>query len=120
MSYQTGIFARKEADRQKLRDTMRDQFFAEIGIPRLTDPLRIDIDPVNQHAAVLRLVEIAQTTHKGDMGALNAMKTELFSSAFGIPTLPIGVPNQLSLADIMPEQMEKSHHAMDWAGWFGD
>lgn len=118
MSYLKGVFAQKEAERRALRDKMRDAFFADYSAPRLKDPMRIDADPATQHKKVLELIGVARDTHQGDMQALDVLETTLTEFAVGMPALRIGLPNQLSLAKVMQEGMEKQHFNMIWAGWF--
>ncbi|TKW64026.1 MAG: hypothetical protein DI616_18895 [Paracoccus denitrificans] len=118
MSYLKGVFVQKEAERRALRDQMRDAFFADYPSPRLKDPMRIDADPTAQHEKVLELIGIARAIHQGDMHGLDALEAMLTEFAVGMPALRIGRPNQLSLAKVMQEGMEKQHFNMIWAGWF--
>lgn len=120
MSYQNGLFVQKEAARRDLRDRMRDAFFAEIGLPRLTDPMRIDADPADQHAKVLELMGIARGKHDGDLSGLDMLETSVRQLAVGLPSLPIGMPNQLSLDSVSAEGMQRSNFNMTWAGWFDE
>lgn len=120
MSYRSGIFVEKEAERRALRDKMRDAFFAEIGIERLTDPLRLDADPTVQHKKVLELIGIARGTHDENLSGLDALELCLSSLDVGLPALPIGRPNQLTLARVMAEGMQASNFNMSWAGWFDE
>lgn len=118
MSYLQGIFVKREADRRALRDKKRDAFFADYSAPRLTDPFALDVDPVAQQADVMSLIKKSFALHDENTSGLAMMQLEMTQLAFGLPTLPIGMPNQLKLHDIMPEGMEKSNFSMGWAGWF--
>ncbi len=120
MSYRAGIFVRKEAARRALRDKMRDAFFAEIGLPRLKDPMRIAADPAEQHARVLDLIRIAREKHDDDLSGLDLLEASVRHLAVGLPLLPIGKPNQLSLDEVSAEGMQKSNFDMSWADWFDD
>ncbi|WP_062560833.1 hypothetical protein [Paracoccus aminovorans] len=118
MSYLNGIFLEKENARRALRDGMRDAFFAEIGLPRLTDPMRIDATSEVQHAKVLELIGIARTLHGDEVSGLDMLESTLRQLAVGLPDLPIGCPNQLSLDMVSAEGMQRSNFDMTWAGWF--
>lgn len=120
MSYSKGLFLQKEPDRRALRDKTRDAFFADYGAARLKDPMRVDADPFVQQSKVMELIAIANRTHAGDRSGLAMLERELLSSAFGIPVLPVGLPNQLTLAQISPEGMQRSNFDMRWAGWFDE
>ncbi|SIS90650.1 hypothetical protein [Paracoccus saliphilus] len=118
MSYLKGVFVQKEAERRALRDKMRDAFFADYSAKRLKDPMRIDADPATQHAKVLELIGIARGIHDENISGLDALEGTLTSLAVGMPTIRIGLPNQLTLEQVMQEGMERSHFNMIWAGWF--
>ncbi|MEL6586787.1 MAG: hypothetical protein AAFY65_15460 [Pseudomonadota bacterium] len=120
MSYVNGIFVKREAERQALRDKKRDAFFADYDAPRLKDPFLIEVDPAAQQQTVFDLLEENLSLHGADTTGLTMMRAELASLAFGLPTVPVGLPHQLTLADAMPEGMLKSNFAMGWAGWFDD
>ena len=81
MSYLNGIFLEKENARRALRDGMRDAFFAEIGLPRLTDPMRIDATSEVQHAKVLELIGIARTLHGDEVSGLDMLESTLRSGS---------------------------------------
>ena len=120
MSYRGGIFIVKEVALRALRDKMRDAFFAEIGLPRLTDPFLIQADPAIQHAKVLELMKIARGKHEGDVSALDLLESSVRQMAVGMPALPIGRPNQLSLDKASAESMQRVNFDMSWAGWFDE
>jgi len=118
MSYQNGIFPKREAERRALRNEKRDAFFADYAAPRLTDPFALDVDPVAQQARIISLIEKSFSLHDENTSGIAMMQAEVASLAFGLPTLRIGLPNQMKLHDIMPEGMEKSNFNMSWASWF--
>lgn len=118
MSYRNGIFSKKETERRALRDRMRDAFFAEIGLPRLTDPMRLDADPAQQHNKIIELLNIARSKHTDEISALDMMEVSLLQLAFGLLVQPIKRPNQISLHSVSAEAMQHANFNMTWAGWF--
>lgn len=120
MSYREGIFIDRETERRALRDSTRDAFFAEIGIPRLKDPLSIDVDPAVQKAKVLELCGIARETHAGDLSGLDMLEAALGQLDFSIPLVGLKGLGALTLADVSLQTLQKSHFDMSWLGWFDD
>jgi len=120
MSFLNGIFVQREKERQALRDEKRDAFFADYAAPRLKDPFALEIDPAVQSAKVQSLMDINLGLHDGNTSGLLMLKAEVSGLGFGLPTLPIGNPQQVRLQDVMPEGMLASNFSMGWAGWFDD
>lgn len=120
MSYRTGIFTQREAERRALRDKTRNAFFAEFGLERLTDPFALDSRPDQQARKVDELIAIAKSKHGPESSGLELLEGQLKLLAFGLPVLSILRPNQVSLYGVMPEGMQKGHFDMTWAGWFDE
>lgn len=120
MSYLNGIFAQREDERRILRNKKRDAFFADYAAPRLTDPFALKVDPAAQQARVLSLIEENFSLHDENTSGLAMMQAEMMTLAFGLPAMPIGMPNQISLQNVMPEGMQKDFFKMDWASWFDE
>lgn len=120
MSYRTGIFTQREAERRALRDKTRDAFFAEFGLERLTDPFALDAKPDQQASKVKELIAIAKSKHGPESSGLDMLEGELKLLAFGLLALPILRPNQVSLPGVMPEGMQRGHFDMTWASWFDE
>lgn len=120
MSYVAGLFAKKEDERRVLRNKMRDQFFAELGIERLVDPNLLEVDGKEQYKTVLELIEIAKSIHDKETSGLEALQSSLTALMFGIPVFsPPRIP-QITLDSITPENMQKTHFDLGWMDWLDD
>lgn len=120
MSYQTGKFKDKEPERRKIRDQKRDEFFAEFGVERLSDPFAINADPSVQHNKTLELIELAMTKQEGENSSLEQLKALLLTTGFGIPLKPPLISNLLKQSNADFEALQGKHFDMSWAGWFDD
>lgn len=93
------------AKRRAQRDTKRAEFFSDHGLKRCTDPFSIGMGPDQALSNIHKCLEIAQSLHEGDTGAILMTLAEVTSltPGFGFGTaVPTDRP---TMTDMDPDKL---------------